>query len=159
MVTATGPIPPLSAIAPAAPAEEIQTPAPRPPLTEPERPDVAELSRLGALLGRLTDLQRTDPEQAQRVLLAMATELSGRATLSGGDAQLRTLADAFTRAARTGDLSEVHPPGPPRADELIESTAPNTVTTQGRAASYALGEPPARPELESLLEDTLARQS
>jgi hypothetical protein len=156
MVTATGPIPPLRGVTPAARTDEIPT-APLPPPAELEGSDVAELSRLGALLGRLTDLQRTDPAQAQRALLAMASDLSGRATLSGGDAQLRALAAAFTRAAETGDLSEVRPPGPPRAHELIESTAPNTATAHGQAASYALGEAPARPELESLLEDALSR--
>ena len=161
MVTATGPIPPLSGIAPmapaAAPAAEIQAAASPPPLTEPEAPDVAELSQLGALLSRLTDLQRTDPEQAQRALLAMASELSGRAALAGGDAQLRSLADAFARAAQTGDLSEVRPLGPPRPDELVEGTAPNTATALGQTESYALGEADARPELGSLLQDALSK--
>ena len=156
MVTTTGPIPPLSGIAPIATAE-VQPAASRLPLTEPEGPDIAELSRLGALLSRLTDLQRSDPAHAQRALLAMGSELSARAALEGGDAQLRALADAFTRAARTGDLSEVRPPGPPRPDELIESTAPNTATAQGQAASYALGEAPTRPDLTSLLQDALSR--
>ena len=157
MVTATGPIPSLSSIAPLAPAADERAAAPRPSLTEPQGPDVAELSQLGALLSRLTDLQRTEPEQAHRALLAMASDLAGRAALSGGDAQLRALADAFTRAAETGDLSGVRPLGPPRADELIESTAPHTATAQGQAASYALGQAPARPGLESLLEDALSR--
>jgi len=157
MVTATGPIPSLSSIAPLAPAAEEHAAAPLLSLTEPQGPDVAELSQLGALLSRLTDLQRTDPEQAHRALLAMASDLAGRAALSGGDAQLRALADAFTRAAETGDLSGVHPLGPPRADELIESTAPHTATAQGQAASYALGQAPAQPGLESLLEDALSR--
>ena len=156
MVTATGPIPPLGGIAPTTRADEVSTAA-VPPLTAPEDSDVAELSRLGALLGRLTDLQRTDPEQARHALLAMASELSGRASRSGGDTQLRALSDAFNRAAQTGDLSTVRPPGPPRADELIEDTAPNTATTQGQVASYALSEPPAQPQLESLLEAALSR--
>jgi hypothetical protein len=157
MVTATGPLPPLRGIAPTTRTDELQTATPVRPPTEIEGSDVAELSRLGALLGRLTDLQRTDPAQAQRALLAMASDLSGRATLSGGDAQLRALAAAFTRAAETGDLSEVRPPGPPRADELIESTAPNTATAHGQAASYALGEAPPRAELDTLFEDALSR--
>lgn len=157
MVTATGPIPPLGGTALTLPADEIQTAAPLQPTVDPEGPDVAELSRLGALLGRLTDLERTDPEQAQHALLAMASELSGRAAQSGGDAQLRALADAFLRAAKTGDLSDVRPPGPPRGDESIEATAPNTATVHGQAASYALGEPAARPGVESLLENTLSR--
>ena len=157
MVTTTGPIPPLSGIAPMSLATEVQAATPLLRLTEPEATDVAELSQLGALLSRLTDLQRTDPAHAQRALLAMASDLAGRATLSGGDAQLRALADAFARAAETGDLSGVRPLGPPRADELIESTAPNTATAHGQAASYALGQAPLRPRLDSLLEDALSR--
>lgn len=157
MVTATGPIPPLSGLPSAAPADAIQTAAPLQSVVEPEGPDVAELSQLGALLQRLTDLQLTNPDQAQHALLAMASELSARAAQSGGDPQLSALANAFVHAAQTGDLSQVHPPGPPRGDESIEGTAPNTSTAQGQAASYALGEPPARPGLESLLENTLPR--
>jgi hypothetical protein len=156
MVTATGPIPPLTGIEPTARADEVHI-APPLPAAEPEAPDVAELSRLGALLGRLTDLQRTAPQQAQRALFAMASDLAGRAAMSGGDTELRALADAFSRAAQTGDLSEVRPPGPPRPGELIEGTAPNTATAQGQVASYALGQPPARPELGALLDDALSR--
>ncbi|MEO7735282.1 MAG: hypothetical protein ABIY55_30295 [Kofleriaceae bacterium] len=157
MVTATGPIPALHGITPNAPDAEAQAVAARLPTTAPDAADVTELSQLGALLSQLTDLQRTDPAHAQRALRAMASELSGRAALSGGDAQLRALANAFARAAQTGDLSEVRPLGPPRSDELIEDTAPNPATPQGRAARYTLGDAPARPELEALLEDALSR--
>jgi hypothetical protein len=125
--------------------------------TEPEDPDVTELSWLGAVLGRLTDLQRTDPELAHRALLAMASDLSGRATLSGGDAQLRALADAFARAAQSGDLSEVRPLAPLRPSDAIEGASPNTAIAQRQAASYAQTESPVRPDLQLLLEDALSR--
>lgn len=157
MVTATGPIPALRGITPNAPDADVQAVAARLPTTAPAAADVTELSQLGALLSQLTDLQRTDPAHAQRALLAMASELSGRAALSGGDAQLGALANAFARAAQTGDLSEVRPLGPPRPDELIEDAPPNPATPQGRAARYTLGQAPARPELATLLEDALSR--
>lgn len=157
MVTTTSPIPALSGITPTAAVDAVpRIDRPLAVPQPPDAPDVAELSQLGTLLSRLTDLQSSDPERARRSLLAISSELAGRAALSGGDAQLRALANAFARAAETGDLSEVRPPGPPRADELIEGTALNTATTQGQVTSYALGEEPGRPELGSLLDGTLS---
>src|SRR3954462_13618489 len=98
MVTATGPIPPLTSVEPTARidqptahADEVGAAAPSSPIAESGGSDVAELSRLGPLLGRLPDLQQTDPRQAQRALLAMESELAGRAEMSGGDAELHAL--------------------------------------------------------------------
>jgi hypothetical protein len=155
MVTPTGPIRSLRDISLLEPAEVPAVPLRK--STEHEDPDVTELSRLGAVLSQLTDLQRTDPELAHRALLAMASDLSGRATRSGGDAQLRALADAFARAAQSGDLSEVRPLVPLRPDDAIEGADLHTATAQRQAASYAQTEPPLRPDLQSLLEDALSR--
>jgi len=154
MVTPTGPIRSLRGVSLMAPAEVPAVP-PR-PSAEPEDPDTTELSQLGAVLGQLTDLQRTDPDHAHRALLAMASELSSRATQSGGNAQLRALADAFARAAQSGDLSDVRPLVPLRPSDAIEGAAPNTAAAQRQAASYAQTESPVRADLQSLLDDALS---
>jgi len=74
--------------------------------------DKTKLSKLGALMSKLQDLESSDPAKAKQVLTAIASALTEKASAAGSsDPHLQELADKFTEAAKTGDLSGLSPRG------------------------------------------------
>ena len=92
-----------------APATQSNTDAP------PEAgPGGAHFSKMGSLMSQLQNLETTDPAKAKQVLTSIASALSDKAKASGNaDPHLQELADKFSQAAQTGDLSGLKPSGPP----------------------------------------------
>lgn len=118
-----------------------------------------ELSRLGELMSRLQDLAEAHPTRARDVLAAVATALGERARRAS-DLRLQVLAETFSHAARTGDLSALEPSGPPTAGyppSVAEPALYTTSATQsGRIARYAQGAGDPTAELVPILERALA---
>ncbi len=73
--------------------------------------DSTQLSGPAQFFNKLQSLEQSDPSAAKQVLSDIASKLSDQATKVGGDRgkQLSTLADKFTHAAQTGDLSGLQP--------------------------------------------------
>ena len=123
--------------------------------------DQTHLSKMGALFSKLQDLETSDPAKAKQVLTSIASALTDKAKASGNtDPHLQELADKFTQAAKTSDLSALRPPGgghhhhhhegappsAPPADASGSSSAATTSTTStdattagaaSKAASYS----------------------
>lgn len=77
-------------------------------------PGGAQLSKMGSLMSQLQNLESTDPTKAKQVLTNIASALSDKAKAAGNtDPHLQDLADKFSQAAQTGDLSGLKPSGPP----------------------------------------------
>jgi len=110
------------------------------------------LSKLGDLMSKLQDLETSDPAKAKQVLTSIASALSDKASTSG-DPHLTELADKFTEAAKTGDLSGLtpngppagarghgghhgHPHGPPPPDGAASSTSPTTDASAASESSW-----------------------
>jgi hypothetical protein len=74
--------------------------------------DGTHLSKLGELFSKLQDLESSDPAKAKQVLSSIASTLSEKANSPDNrDPHLQELADKFTQAAQTGDLSALKPKG------------------------------------------------
>lgn len=118
-----------------------------------------ELSRLGELMSRLQDLADAQPARARGVLVAVAAALGERAS-SVSDLRLQVLADRFSDAARTGDLSALEPTGPSTAGHAPSVAEPVLYTTSatqsGRIARYAQGARDPTAELVPILARALA---
>jgi hypothetical protein len=134
--------------------------------------DKTKLSKLGELMSKLQDLESSDPAKAKQVLTSIASALTEKANASGSsDPHLQELADKFTEAAKTGDLSglkptggEHHhrpegPPPPPPASASDATTAAAAATTASRkTASYTQSDNPLA-QLESVIGDALSSAS
>jgi hypothetical protein len=141
--------------------------------------DQTHISKLGELFSKLQDLESSDPAKAKQVLTSIASSLTDKANSAGNtDPHLQELADKFTQAADTGDLSalkpkggghhhrpEGPPPGPPPADDSSTTTTASAATattatdatTAGaasKAASYTRTNPAA--DLESIISNALS---
>lgn len=137
--------------------------------------DQTHLSRMGELFSKLQDLETSDPAQAKQVLTSIASALTDKANGAGNtDPHLQALADKFTQAADTGDLSALRPRGgghrhrpeapPPTASPDDATTTPSAATpsadatTAGaatKAASYAQFRTD-RVDLESIISNALS---
>jgi hypothetical protein len=124
--------------------------------------DKTKLSKLGELMGKLQDLESSDPAKAKQVLTSIASALTDKANTAGTrDPHLQELADKFTEAAKTGDLSGLSPKGgehhhrpegpPPPSDD---ATAAAT-TAARKTASYTQSDNPLA-QLESVISDALS---
>jgi hypothetical protein len=72
----------------------------------------AKMSKMGELMSKLRDLQKTDPDKAKAVLAKISQDLKTQAA-SSGDTRMGELADKFSQASESGDLSVLKPKGPP----------------------------------------------
>jgi len=115
--------------------------------------DKTKLSKLGELMSKLQDLEGSDPAKAKQVLTSIASALTEKANSSdNSDPHLQELADKFTEAAKTGDLSALKPTGgkhhhrpegpppppPPSGDATTAAaTASKTASYTQRAANPA----------------------
>jgi hypothetical protein len=174
MTESSTPLSPVSSVAGTPPARRVawsEGPGRGPPgdaramRSEDERTETTtwastELSRLGELMSRLQDLAEAHPAQAHGVLAAVATALGERAR-HAGDPRLQVLADTFSHAAGTGDLSALEPSGSPIAGTPPSVAEPALYTTSatqsGRIARYyaqSASDPTA--ELVPILERALA---
>jgi hypothetical protein len=132
-----------------------------------------KLSKLGELMSKLQDLESSDPAKAKQVLTQIASSLTDKAN-SSSDPRLKELADKFTEAASTGDLSGLepsgpppgggthrggHPPGPPPSDDSTTSTSETSATKSGRIARYSEAAKADRVDLESIVSDALSSVS
>ncbi len=75
--------------------------------------DTTQLSGPAQFFNKLQSLEQTDPNKAKQALSDIASKLSDQATKVGGERgkQLSTLADKFSQAAQTGDISGLQPSG------------------------------------------------
>jgi hypothetical protein len=64
-------------------------------------------SQMGQLMSQLQSLEQTDPAQAKSVLATIGSDLKADA---GNNPMMSQLADKFTQASQTGDLSALQPP-------------------------------------------------
>jgi hypothetical protein len=71
----------------------------------------SKLSKMGSLMSQLQSLEQSDPDKAKTVLSNIASQLTDKANATG-DAHIKELADKFTQAAQTGDLSSLKPQAP-----------------------------------------------
>ena len=128
--------------------------------------DKTRLTTLGQLMSKLQSLESTDPAKAKQVLSSIAAALTDKANSgSTTDPRLAALADKFTQAAKTGDLSGLQPPAggghhhhhhhaaAPAASASADSA---TGATSSKAASYArTGD--VMSQVESVISDALTR--
>lgn len=137
-----------------------------------EGSSATKLSKLGDLMSKLQDLEDSDPDKAKQVLSSIASQLSDKAG-STSDPRLAELADKFTAAAKTGDLSGLRPSGPPpggrggpppgqpppaSSSDSVDPTASTRsgATTTGRLAKYAEHRSNPMQDLESIVSDALS---
>ena len=83
------------------------------PATDPTSGgDTTAVSNIGQFMTKLKALEQSNPAQAKQVLTAIASKLNDAAGSATGDeaTHLKALADKFTKAADTGDLSGIQPP-------------------------------------------------
>jgi hypothetical protein len=126
--------------------------------------DGTHLSKLGELFSKLQDLESSDPAKAKQVLSSIASTLSEKANSSDNrDPHLQELADKFTEAAKTGDLSALkpsgghhRPEGPPPGSPPDATSATSTATTTGKVASYTHRHTNPLHQLESIVSDALS---
>jgi hypothetical protein len=65
------------------------------------------LSQMGQLMSQLQSLEQTDPDKAKTVLAQIGSTLKSEA---GSNQMLSSMADKFTQASQTGNLSALQPP-------------------------------------------------
>ena len=89
-------------------------------LTSPKDPDEpgddhARVSKMGEFMKQLETLRTTDPAQFKEVTAAIGNSLSELAKSQSSDAaaMLSDLANKFTQASNTGEISALKPSGPP----------------------------------------------
>jgi hypothetical protein len=70
----------------------------------------AKISTRGELMAKLSDLAQKDPAKLKEVLSSIASGLKAAASDDQGNAGLSKLADRFSQAAQSGDLSSLAPP-------------------------------------------------
>lgn len=75
-----------------------------------DSPAHAQFSKMGQLMSQLQNLESTNPDQAKQVLSNIASQLNSQAQADGGNSHLTALANKFSQAASTGDLSVLQPP-------------------------------------------------
>jgi hypothetical protein len=66
-----------------------------------------QISKFGDLLSKLQDLSAKDPAKFKQVASDIASKLKDA---SGSDPRLKDLADKFSKAAESGDMSAFQPP-------------------------------------------------
>jgi hypothetical protein len=138
--------------------------------TESTESSKTRLSKLGEMMSKLQDLEKTDPAKAKQVLTSIASTLSDKASTSN-DPRLKELADQFTAAAKTGDLSGLKPSGPPPGghhgghhgppppssdDASSSATTATSATQSGQVARYSQTEHAQRIDLASIVSDALS---
>jgi len=67
-------------------------------------------SKMGDLMKQLQSLETSDPDKAKAVMTSIASQLTDKANATG-DSRMKALADKFTQAAQTGDVSSLQPQG------------------------------------------------
>jgi len=67
-------------------------------------------SKMGDLMKQLQSLETSDPAKAKAVMTNIASQLTDKANATG-DSRMKALADKFTQAAQTGDVSSLQPQG------------------------------------------------
>ncbi len=104
------------------------------PTEHPMPKDRAKMSGPGALIGKLQELQETDPAAFRDQANAMAEKLrAGAEGLEGKEADMvNELADKLSEAAESGDLSALEPSGPPPGPRPREGAA----AYKGQAAGH-----------------------
>jgi hypothetical protein len=85
----------------------LGAPAPQPPGDSPlKKAESPQLSRRGQFMNKLQELEKTDPEQARKLLGELASRIRGEAQAGGANSERRlALADRLQQAADTGDFS------------------------------------------------------
>ena len=68
-----------------------------------------QLSKMGDLMKQLQSLATSDPDKAKSVMSSIASQLTDKANATG-DSRMQALADKFSQAAQTGDMSSLQPP-------------------------------------------------
>jgi uncharacterized coiled-coil protein SlyX len=137
--------------------------------------DQTKLSKLGALMSKLQDLESSDTAKAKQVLTSIASALTEKANAAGSsDPHLQELADKFTEAAKTGDLSglspkgrehhhrhEGPPPSPPSSSPASSdaTTAAAAATTASRKTESYTHSESSLAQLESVIGDALSGAS
>jgi len=134
-------------------------------VSSPTGGDRTQLSTLGELMSKLQNLETTDPGKAKQVLTSIATALTDQANSSGStDPRLKALADKFTDAASTGDLSGLQPkhghhhhPDMAAGGASASSDASGAASsTSSKTASYAQGGSDAMGQLASIISSALS---
>jgi hypothetical protein len=143
--------------------------------------DQTQFSKMGELMSQLQNLETTDPTKAKQVLTSIASSLTDQAN-SSSDPHLQALADKFTQAANTGDLSALKPTGgggahhhhraggPPPATDATDTTdatdaidattaattgAASATSAASKAASYNQTNNPFS-QVESIISNALS---
>jgi hypothetical protein len=119
-------------------------------------------STFGELMSKLQELQSSDPDKAKQVLSSIATALSDKAkTGDAPDSHLQDLADRFSQAAQTGDLSALRPHTGHHHHAQVDGQPPTATSdvpgaNPGRSASYLRGANDRRDEIESIISNALS---
>jgi hypothetical protein len=86
-----------------------------------------QISKFGDMLSKLQELSVKDPAKFKQVAAEIATKLKDA---SATDPRLKALADKFSKAAESGDLSAFKPPAPAAA-AAGDATAPGATPAAG----------------------------
>lgn len=122
--------------------------------------DRTQLTKLGELMSKLQDLESTDPAKAKQVLTSIASSLTAQANSAGNtDPHLQELADKFTTAANTGDLSGLKPHGGHHHHQAEAQATPapgDAQAASSKTASYAQSGSDPRSQLASIISNALS---
>jgi len=92
-----------------APTSSVSATDPTAQVTGTDSATSTQLSPMGELMSRLQSLASSDPAKAKTVLASVAGDLKSKAADSN-DPHLAAVADKFSQASQTGDLSVLQPP-------------------------------------------------
>ena len=86
-----------------------QTPSPADASSATDASSSTRFSKMGDLMKQLQSLATSDPAKAKSVMSTIASQLTDKANATG-DSRMKALADKFSQAAQTGDMSSLQPP-------------------------------------------------
>ncbi len=118
--------------------------------------DSTQLSTMGQLMSKLQSLESSDPTKAKQVLTSIATALTNQANSSGTtDPHLKELANKFTQAASTGDLSALKPQSTGHHHHHAAQAASTDASTAATASYTQSGSDPMS-QVESIISTALS---
>jgi hypothetical protein len=120
--------------------------------------DSVKVSKRGAMLARLKDLASSDPAKFKEVTKEISDKLTAAAADATGEEKqaLTSLADRFSKASDSGDMSSLAPPAgqgaggaqrghgprrqpppPEKADDIVSAALTSASTTAATASTSA----------------------
>lgn len=119
-------------------------------------------SKMGDLMKQLQSLETSDPDKAKAVMSNIASQLTDKANATG-DSRMKALADKFSQAAQTGDMSSLQPPaqgaqgaqGAHHGGHHHHHGGGSGGSPQSQAQSYTSTDPNPMEQVDSIISNAL----